>query len=105
MNSLIHGFADEAGGEMGFDVSYDGTDFILIYSDNGIGMDEDSIKQVFDPFFTTRRGQGGTGLGMNIVYNLVTMKLNGRITCDSLLGEGTSFFIAIQENSSFRVVS
>ena len=43
---------------------------------------------MFDPFFTTRRGQGGSGLGMHIVYNLVTQSLGGRIRVDSVPGQG-----------------
>jgi signal transduction histidine kinase len=56
-------------------------------------MDKRIVKQVFDPFFTTKRNEGGSGLGMNIVYNLVTQKLKGHITCNSSHGKGTEFII------------
>jgi signal transduction histidine kinase len=50
-------------------------------------------RQAFDPFFTTRRNAGGTGLGLHIVYNLVTQQLGGRMVLDSRLGQGTTFRI------------
>jgi signal transduction histidine kinase len=62
----------------------------LMFSDDGCGMPEDVLKRVFDPFYTTKMGQGGTGLGMNIVYNIVTGILGGRITIDSAPGIGTA---------------
>lgn len=70
----------QAGGEVGIDVC-----------DDGRGMDEQERTRVFEPFFTTRRSQGGSGLGLHIVYNLVTQVLGGRITCDSRSGAGTRF--------------
>jgi signal transduction histidine kinase len=57
---------------------------------------------VFDPFFTTKMGRGGTGLGMNIVYNIVTGVLGGRITIDSRPGLGTVIRIVIPRSSPQR---
>jgi signal transduction histidine kinase len=65
----------------------------IIFSDNGVGMTPDVQRQAFDPFFTTRRNEGGTGLGLHIVYNLVTQQLGGRMMLDSRLGQGTTFRI------------
>ena len=71
-----------------------GTDDIEIsFSDNGAGMSPDVQRQAFDPFFTTRRNEGGTGLGLHIVYNLVTQQLGGRMMLESRLGQGTTFRI------------
>ncbi|MDP6506700.1 MAG: HAMP domain-containing sensor histidine kinase, partial [Planctomycetota bacterium] len=68
--------------------------------DSGIGIPEDARAQVFEPFFTTRRNQGGSGLGMHIVYNLVVQKLQGTIVCESEVGKGTSFTVKIPHESS-----
>ncbi len=68
-------------------------DVEIIFADNGAGMTPDVQRQAFDPFFTTRRNDGGTGLGLHIVYNLVTQQLGGRMMLDSRLGQGTTFRI------------
>ena len=65
----------------------------IIYKDNGKGMDEKTIKKIYDPFYTTRRSHGGTGLGMHLVYNLVTQTMGGVIECISPPGEGAVFII------------
>lgn len=69
---------------------------ILDYSDNGKGIPAKVIEHIFEPFFTTNRQQGGSGLGLHIVYNLVTHKLNGNISCDSSEGNGVNFIIEIK---------
>jgi len=58
-------------------------------------MAKNILNHIFDPFFTTKRGHGGTGLGLYIIYNLVTQKLGGTITCVSTLGCGTKFTMLI----------
>jgi two-component system NtrC family sensor kinase len=94
VNSLVHAFPDDNyGGVMTIDVRYSGNILVLRYSDNGIGIPEEHIHKIYDPFFTTRRGSGGSGLGLNVVYNLVTQKLRGSIECTSTKGKGTTFVI------------
>jgi PAS domain S-box-containing protein len=95
MNSLLHGFEGIDQGEIKFEIKLVKKQLLFHYQDNGIGMDEKNVKQIFDPFYTTKRNQGGTGLGMHIVYNLVTQKLNGDISCNSPLGKGVEFIIEI----------
>lgn len=65
----------------------------LTFADNGRGMAETVRKRAFDPFFTTRRGSGGTGLGLHIVYNLAVTSLQGAIGLESEEGKGTTFTI------------
>jgi signal transduction histidine kinase len=67
----------------------------LVFQDDGIGIDEAYRAKVFDPFFTTGRDRGSTGLGLHIVHNLVTATLQGRIDLQSTPGEGTTFIIEI----------
>lgn len=63
----------------------------LLIRDDGAGMSEAVVRQAFDPYFTTRFGQGGSGLGLYIVYGLVTGPLGGEIKLHSRLGEGCCF--------------
>ena len=93
MNSIIHGFADGRAGAIDIHVSRDGEHAVIEYRDNGVGMDELTCSRMFDPFFTTRRGTGGSGLGMHIVYNLVTKGLGGTIVVDSAPGKGINLCI------------
>jgi two-component system, NtrC family, sensor kinase len=95
MNSLIHAFDEEKEGKITINVMKKEKDTLIHYADDGKGMTEDIRKHIFDPFFTTNRGGGGTGLGMNIVYNLVTQKLGGTIECNSEAGIGTTFLIHV----------
>ncbi|MFT4927316.1 MAG: ligand-binding sensor domain-containing protein/signal transduction histidine kinase [Phenylobacterium sp.] len=101
-NSLKHGFgAGEAGQiTMGatLDKALDKEDHNRLhftYRDNGCGMSEEQVRRVFDPFYTTNRDQGGTGLGMHIVFNLVSQKLLGNIECTSIPGGGVTFLIVV----------
>ena len=79
--------------------SYQDNDQIIIeYSDDGKGISKEDLKNIFTPFFTTRRGTGGSGLGLSIVYNLVTGTLKGNISAQSELGKGTWFRIVFPQN-------
>jgi len=83
MNSLIHGFDDEDSGEITITVTKISETVILTYQDSGKGIPTEHLNEIYEPFFTTKRGQGGSGLGLNIVYNLVYQSLNGSIVCTS----------------------
>ncbi|WP_199616101.1 sensor histidine kinase [Paenibacillus alkalitolerans] len=95
MNSIIHAYDEEDQGRMRIDIVEQANRLVIKYSDDGRGMPEQVRSRIFEPFFTTNRGGGGTGLGMHIVYNLVTQSLGGTIVCDSKAGHGTSFTIHI----------
>ena len=96
LNAVNHGFADRRAGTISISARPRGPDDIeIIFADNGAGMTPDVQRQAFDPFFTTRRNEGGTGLGLHIVYNLVTQQLGGRMMLESRLGQGTTFRIII----------
>ncbi|HWZ08129.1 MAG TPA: ATP-binding protein, partial [Bradyrhizobium sp.] len=94
LNAAYHAFPDGRSGAISVLAKPRGSDDVeIIFSDNGVGMTPDVQRQAFDPFFTTRRNEGGTGLGLHIVYNLVTQQLGGRMMLDSRLGQGTTFRI------------
>lgn len=88
MNSLLHAFEHIEQGEMHIRVLIKDNRCFLSYSDNGSGVPESIKKRIFDPFVTTKRGEGGSGLGLHLVYNLVTQALNGKIQLESTLGAG-----------------
>ena len=94
LNAVNHAFADGRSGTIAIAARPRGQDDVEInFADNGAGMTPDVQRQAFDPFFTTRRNEGGTGLGLHIVYNLVTQQLGGRMMLESRLGQGTTFRI------------
>lgn len=93
MNSIIHAYNEEDAGYIQIEFKSEGEEVILQYADDGKGIHPENLNKIFDPFFTTNRSQGGTGLGLHIVYNLVTQRLKGTIHCESQLGMGTKFII------------
>jgi len=94
LNASSHAFPDGRSGAISISARPRGRDEIeIIFADNGVGMTPDVQRQAFDPFFTTRRNEGGTGLGLHIVYNLVTQQLGGRMMLESRPGQGTTFRI------------
>ena len=96
LNTVTHGLPDGAPGTIGIVARrHGGGQVQILFSDDGVGMTEDVQRQAFEPFFTTRRGRGGTGLGLHIVYNIVTRRLGGRIYLSSLPGTGAVFRILL----------
>ncbi|MBK6899345.1 MAG: PAS domain S-box protein [bacterium] len=102
MNTLIHGFDGVERGTIGILAERAGDEIRLVYRDDGVGMTPEVRRQLYEPFFTTRRGQGGSGLGMHVVYTAVTQTLGGRIACESSPGRGTSFTITFPVNNGSR---
>jgi signal transduction histidine kinase len=95
-NAVAHGFIERPGGQMLVKARRLGIDQVEItFADDGRGIPEEVQRHVFDPFFTTSRAQGSTGLGLYIVHNLVTQQLGGRITLVSAPGEGTSICMTL----------
>lgn len=97
-NSVIHAFTDNQNNEITFDVERNESSLVIHYFDNGVGVDKSIKKRIFDPFVTTKRGEGGSGLGMHLVYNLVTQALGGSIIYDELSNEGAHFIITLPLN-------
>lgn len=96
-NSVNHAFNDEDSGNISIVISLEGNTLLFHYIDDGNGITAEDIKHIFDPFFTTNREKGGSGLGLHIIFNVITQKLNGTIACHSEPGQGTTFTIKIPQ--------
>ena len=97
INSITHAYTADEAGILHCRFAEEGDNIVIEYQDDGSGMSPEVQKKIFDPFFTTNRGVG-SGLGLYIVYNLVTQKLNGTITCVSQAGTGSKFTLWLPQN-------
>ena len=96
MNAIQHAFDNgRRAGQIDIRADRDGSDLHLLFADNGVGMSVEHLARVFEPFYTTRRGQGGSGLGLYICYNIVTATLGGSIQCASTPGNGCQFDVRL----------
>ena len=95
INSLNHAFIDNQDNKSTFDIVSDNGNILIKYNDNGKGIPLEIQDKIFDPFFTTNRKGGGTGLGLNIVYNIMVNTFGGSIKCKSVLTKGTTFIVTI----------
>jgi PAS domain S-box-containing protein len=96
LNSITHAFPDDKAGAIDIRVLAAGNDYVeILFSDDGCGMNPDDRRKAFDPFFTTRRDQGSTGLGLHIVHSIVTNYLGGRVHLDSEPGKGTKIRLVL----------
>jgi PAS domain S-box-containing protein len=96
LNAVEHAFPHGRGGAIDIKVLASANDHVeVLFSDDGCGMSSSVRRKAFDPFFTTRRDQGSTGLGLHIVYSIVTNYLGGRLNLDSEPGEGTKIQIVL----------
>jgi signal transduction histidine kinase len=94
-NSLEHGFRNTENGNIKISVGVDKQNIYIIFADNGIGIDEEHIGKIFDPFYTTRSEDGFKGLGLSVVYNIILNRMKGSIRCVTGVGKGTEFGIKI----------
>ncbi|GAA5219249.1 HAMP domain-containing sensor histidine kinase [Corallincola platygyrae] len=95
VNSVRHGFDQDNEHHIWVGFRVKDSFLELTYHDDGKGVDEENLKRLFDPFYTTRRASGGTGLGLHIVYNVVSQKLGGTIGASSAPGEGITFTLVL----------
>ncbi|MFN6465736.1 MAG: AAA family ATPase [Nostoc sp. DedVER02] len=102
MNSLNHAYQPHESGQLRIEVKQQGDVYdglrqrvVIQYSDDGCGIPPENLNKIFEPFFTTARQQGGSGLGLHIVYNLVTQKLQGTIDVHSEVEKGTLFIVTL----------
>jgi PAS domain S-box-containing protein len=99
-NAVFHAFVGRDHGQI--DISAESlpeSRIRLQVRDDGVGIAPEHLSRVFDPFFTTRLGQGGSGLGLNISYNIATGLLGGQIKVYSELGKGSLFVLEFMQNA------
>ena len=95
MNSITHAYQEGEVGHLNLKVTQQPEHVRIAYSDDGCGIPPEHLPKIFDPFFTTARNRGGSGLGLHIVYNLVSQTLKGSIHCESQVGVGSNFIIQL----------
>ncbi len=94
-NAYIHAFKDRDKGHILFEIKEQEGNMVLLYADNGRGLSEEEKENFFEPFYTTKRDEGGSGLGTHIMYNLVTQSLGGQIAFVTKLEDGLALKITI----------
>lgn len=94
MNTLIHGFKDTNDGNISIKIYYQDDQLNIEYRDDGVGVTAEQLEKLFEAFYTTRKGEGGSGLGTHIMYNLVKQTLGGTISAESEPGKGLAYFIS-----------
>lgn len=99
INSLLHAFKPEQSGKVTISAHQQENTVTLLYYDDGCTLDDESKAHLFDPFYTTKRGKGGSGLGAHIVYNLVVQRLKGNIELITKHDKGKTFKIVIPVDS------
>lgn len=90
-NAIVHAFEEQEHGLIKIEVSQENEQVKLCFEDNGKGIAPEDIKRVFDKYFTTKSSRGGSGIGLNLVLNLVRTVLKGDIEVESEVGKGTCF--------------
>jgi signal transduction histidine kinase len=99
MNAVQHAFDQgRRAGNIQIAASLKQQTVYLRFADDGAGMTPEQVTRIFEPFYTTQRAQGGSGLGLYICYNIVTAKLGGRIECSSAPEAGCRITIEFPEH-------
>lgn len=95
-NAILHAFDGRLAGTVTLRAGLpEHGQLVLTVSDDGNGIPDEHLRRIFDPFFTTKLGKGGSGLGLNIVYNIVTRVMGGKISVESRVGAGTTFMLTM----------
>lgn len=97
-NSLLHAFSANEKGTINIHVTLSESNINISYCDDGKGVNKENLNKLFTPFYTTQRGEGGSGLGLHIVFNIVTHKLKGDIKPLTVCDDGLCFELALPLN-------
>jgi signal transduction histidine kinase len=95
VNAMRHAYAQGESGHLKLEVHQADELCHFHFSDDGKGIPEADLDKIFDPFFTTARNEGGSGLGLSTIYNIITQNMGGSLRCESIFGQGTSFYFDI----------
>jgi signal transduction histidine kinase len=95
INSIVHGFENMATGEITINIETTANEIHIDYQDNGCGVSEDKLETIFEAFYTTKQGSGGTGLGAHIVHNLITETFGGTIEASGKRHTGLRYQICL----------
>ena len=102
-NAIVHGFDPGEAGTIALSAqALDAERIVVEVRDSGRGIQSQDLHHVFEPFFTTRLGQGGSGLGLHIVHNIVTGVLGGQIEARSVPGQGATFILHLPRTAPER---
>lgn len=94
-NAYLHAFEKRNDGVLTISATEAQDTITLRFADNGVGIPAEHLEKLFQPFFSTKIGKGGTGLGMAIVHNLVTKTLGGTVTVKSAPGQGAEIQVQL----------
>ena len=97
INSIIHGFEHTNSGEISINITFNDQRLTIDYQDNGCGVTEAQLANLFEAFYTSKADNGGTGLGTHIIKNLVTDTLNGQIKANNLTTGGLQYNIELPD--------
>lgn len=103
LNSVNHAFSTQPNPEILVRISEQEQNVILEYQDNGSGVEESLHQKIFEPFYTSKRGKGGSGLGLNLVFNLVKQKLKGDLSFHSEPNQGVHFVITLPKELPMQI--
>ncbi|OOE78288.1 ATP-binding protein [Salinivibrio sp. ML198] len=103
MNSINHAFDETDNPKITIEFERQGDHLYLCYQDNGCGVEQSLHHRIFEPFYTSKRGRGGSGLGLNLVFNLVKQKLGGELQFESAPGQGVKFMFLIPLSLSSQI--
>ncbi len=99
-NAMVHGFPDDRAGHVLLQAEATDEGALVKVADDGVGMDAETLAHVFEPYFTTRRNAGGTGLGLSLCKELVEGPLAGHIRVESVHGYGSTFHLSLPNLAS-----
>lgn len=100
MNAISHAYLPKDKGKIIIKLEHERDAIKVTFTDDGCGMDPQTLAKIYEPFFTTRRDIGGTGLGLSVVYSIVTQQFLGTMACTSKLGVGTTFTMLLSQGGA-----